>query len=218
MYVQLNLYTPYIQYSIVLAHDREEKIRAILQAAVSVLAEKGYNDATIPEISEAANVSRGILHYYFKDKEDLVCRALTNSTSRMVQSSLEGLKGSSAEEIAENVVNIHRRNLSKYADFYGFLFEMWCISRRSKRIRKEFTNCQEKVLSAIKGWLDNASDQGIIKIDLSQSETIAQLLMAITDGTAFELIDHPEKLDDKKVSVLLRKMIVSVLNNEIIKW
>ena len=211
MYVQLNLYIPYIQYSIVLAHDREEKIRAILQAAVRVLAEKGYNDATIPEISEAANVSRGILHYYFKDKEDLVCRALTSSTSRMVQSSLEGLKGRSAEEIAENVVNIHKRNLSKYADFYGFLFEMWCISRRSKRIRKEFTNCQEKVLSAIKGWLENASDQGIIKINSGQSEAIAQLLMAITDGTAFELIDHPEKLDDKKVSVLLRKMILSVL-------
>ena len=211
MYVQLNLYIPYIQYSIVLAHDREEKIRAILQAAVMVLAEKGYNDATIPEISEAANVSRGILHYYFKDKEDLVCRALTSSTSRMVQSSLEGLKGRSAEEIAENVVNIHKRNLSKYADFYGFLFEMWCISRRSKRIRKEFTNCQEKVLSAIKGWLENASDQGIININPSQSAAISQLLLAITDGTAFELIDHPEKLDDKKVSVLLRKMILSVL-------
>ena len=194
-----------------MAHDREEKIRAILQAAVRVLAEKGYNDATIPEISEAANVSRGILHYYFKDKEDLVCRALTSSTSRMIQSSLEGLKGRSAEEIAENIVIIHKRNLSRYADFYGFLFEMWCISRRSKKIRKEFTNCQEKVLSAIKGWLDNASEWDIIKIDSSQSEAIAQLLMAITDGTAFELIDHPEKLDDKKVSVLLRKMILSVL-------
>ena len=71
---------------------------------------------------------------------------------------------------------------------------MWCISRRSKRIRKEFTNCQEKVLSAIKGWLENASDQGIIKINSGQSETIAQLLMAITDGTPFELIDHAEKL------------------------
>ena len=188
-----------------MAHDREEKIRAILQAAVRVLAEKGYNDATIPEISEAANVSRGILHYYFKDKEDLVCRALTSSTSRMVRSSLEGLKGRSAEEIAENVVNIHKRNLSKYADFYGFLFEMWCISRRSKKIRKEFTNCQEKVLSAIKGWLENASDQGIIKINSGQSEAIAQLLMAITDGTAFELIDHPEKLDDKKVSGTVKK-------------
>lgn len=67
------------------------------------------------------------------------------------------------------------------------------------------------MLSAIKGWLENASDQGIIKINSGQSETIAQLLMAITDGTAFELIDHPEKLDDKKVSGPLRKMILSVL-------
>lgn len=194
-----------------MAHDREEKIEAILHAAIRVLAEKGYNDATIPEISGAANVSRGILYYYFKDKEELVCRALASSTSRMVQSSLEGLKGKSAEEIAENVVYIHKRNLSEYADFYGFLFEMWCISRRSKRIKKAFINCQEKVLNAIKGWLENASDQGIIKINLSQSEAIAQLLMAITDGTAFEFIDHLEMIDDKKVSVLLRKIILSVL-------
>ena len=105
----------------------------------------------------------------------------------MIQSSLEGLKEGLAEEIVENVVNLHKRNLNKYADFYGFLFEMWCISRRSKRIRKEFTNCQEKVLSAIKGWLEAESDQGIIKINSGQSEAIAQLLMAITDGTALRI-------------------------------
>ena len=34
------------------------------------------SQATIADISQVANVARGALHYYFKDKEDLVTRAL----------------------------------------------------------------------------------------------------------------------------------------------
>ena len=48
----------------------------ILNASLKILATKGYENATIVDISKAADVSRGILHYYFSDKEDLVSKAL----------------------------------------------------------------------------------------------------------------------------------------------
>jgi Bacterial regulatory proteins, tetR family len=48
----------------------------ILSGSLKTLAAKGYEDATIADISKAADVSRGILHYYFSDKEDLVSKAL----------------------------------------------------------------------------------------------------------------------------------------------
>jgi AcrR family transcriptional regulator len=54
--------------------NREKKIDSILHASLKVLATKGYENATIADISKAAHVSRGILHYYFSDKEDLVSK------------------------------------------------------------------------------------------------------------------------------------------------
>ncbi len=48
----------------------------ILNGSLKILASKGYEDATIADISKAADVSRGIFHYYFSNKEDLVCKAL----------------------------------------------------------------------------------------------------------------------------------------------
>jgi len=194
-----------------LARDREEKINGILKAAVKVLAQKGYEQATIADISQAANVARGALHYYFGSKEDLVTKALTNSTSNMIQSSLEGLKGESAEEIVDNVINVHKNNISENSDFYSFLYEMWCASRRSKKIKKEFMSCQDKVITAIKQWLENASRQGIIRTNLNELEVLARLLLAISDGLAFQLIDHPEKLTDKKTWIPFKKMIFAVL-------
>jgi hypothetical protein len=88
---------------------------------------------------------------------------------------------------------------------------MWCVSRRSKKIKKEFINCQDKVITAIKQWLEIASKQGIIKVNLGESEALARALLGITDGLAFELIDHPEKLNDKNTWMPFKKMILAVL-------
>lgn len=194
-----------------MTRDREEKINGILKATVKVLAQKGYEQATIADISQAANVARGALHYYFSDKEDLVVKALANSTSNMILSSLGGLKGESAEEIVDNVIKVHKNNISENSDFYSFLYEMWCSSRRSKKIKKEFMSCQDKVITAIKQWLENASRQGIIRTNLNELEVLARLLLAISDGLGFQLIDHPEKINDKKTWIPFKKMILAVL-------
>jgi AcrR family transcriptional regulator len=197
-----------------LVHNKEEKINGILNATVKTLAQKGYDQATIADISKVANVARGALHYYFKDKEDLVTKALANSTASMVQSSLEGLKGESPEEIVDNVINVHKNNIRENSDFYSFLYEMWCVGRRSKKIKREFMNCQNKVIAAIKEWLENAARQGIIKINVAESEVLSRALLAITDGMALELVDHHEKLNDKNTWVPFKKMILAVLKEQ----
>lgn len=209
--VQHSIYMSRGYYYHKLVRDRDETINSILTAAVKVLAQKGYEQATIANISQAANVARGALHYYFRDKEDLVTKALASSTSSMVQTSLEGLKGESAEEIVDNVINVHKKNIYENSDFYGFLFEMWCASRRSKKIKKEFMSCQDKVITAIERWLENAARQGTIKTNLNELDVLARFLLSITDGLAFELIDHPEKLNDKKTWIPVKTMMLAVL-------
>jgi hypothetical protein len=57
---------------------------------------------------------------------------------------------------------------------------MWCAGRRSKKIKKEFLNCQDKVIAAIKAWLDNAARHGTIKINVAESEAVSRALLGIT--------------------------------------
>ncbi len=44
----------------------------IIQAALSIFAEKGFQDSTIAEISKLAEVSEATVYEYFKTKEDLL--------------------------------------------------------------------------------------------------------------------------------------------------
>src|SRR5919112_5275834 len=128
-----------------MTESKEQKINWILKNSLKVLAEKGYDKATIADISKASNVSRGILHYYFSDKEDLVSKVLAASSSNIIQSALKGLQGKTPEEMVDNVIKASSDSLEKHPDFFAFLFEMWCASRRNGKIKKELINCSEKI-------------------------------------------------------------------------
>lgn len=55
----------------------------LLNAAQALFSEKGYKGASIREIIERAGVTRPVLYYYFKNKEDLFCRLVESSFAEL---------------------------------------------------------------------------------------------------------------------------------------
>lgn len=51
--------------------DKETKREAIVATAARVFAERGYRNATMAEIAQAAGTAKGTLYLYFQDKEAL---------------------------------------------------------------------------------------------------------------------------------------------------
>jgi len=52
--------------------DNFGKRQIILSSAIKIFADKGYNDATISEIANLADVATGTVYEYFKNKEELL--------------------------------------------------------------------------------------------------------------------------------------------------
>jgi AcrR family transcriptional regulator len=48
------------------------KRKVILRAALKIFGEKGYHYATLSQIAAEADVSRGLIHFYFESKLDLI--------------------------------------------------------------------------------------------------------------------------------------------------
>src|SRR2546421_12883381 len=64
--------------------DRSTKPRdKILQAAFGVLSRQGYENSSIKEIAEEAGVAQGLVHYYFKSKQQLVLQVLAEVCEKM---------------------------------------------------------------------------------------------------------------------------------------
>ncbi|HKX81932.1 MAG TPA: TetR/AcrR family transcriptional regulator [Nitrososphaera sp.] len=187
----------------------QEKSERIMKSALALLAKKGYENTTINDMADSAKVSRGLLHYYFKDKEDLVSKALTYGFGSMWEDSIASLAGAStAEELADGMIDVLKKNIQQNPDFSALLFEMWVSGRRSGKIAKVFGDGLDNTVDELKKLLELASSAGIIKIDPADSEGIVRILLAMYHGLAIQLLTNPEKLKDKKLWAPVRRLLL----------
>ncbi len=94
------------------ATAKEERRRAILDAAVRLFAEKGYHDTKMDEVAERAGLSKGALYLYYRSKEDLFCELIEEKMDRMAPVLRAAVDSStSLEELVANLVRtqLHQR-------------------------------------------------------------------------------------------------------------
>jgi AcrR family transcriptional regulator len=70
--------------------------RQITRAAYEIIAEKGYNNFTMMDIAKRAGVSSGLIHHYFKDKENMLV-TLLREMQQNIRQSLEQSIGLAAD-------------------------------------------------------------------------------------------------------------------------
>lgn len=195
-----------------LKRAREEKVERILEAAVAVLAEKGYDNATIKQIALKAKVNWGLLHYYFKDKEDLVVHALEFASDKILRSTSQLFSAErSPEETVDRAIDLLKRNYSENAGFYKLLFEMWCASGRSKKIRAALVACMNRVVASLQTELDKSLSAGIDGSKPHYSRGLASLILAMSDGMAFQMILETDKIHDENIWQLFRSSVLGLL-------
>jgi AcrR family transcriptional regulator len=200
---------------VVLPKQNEDKINKILAETLTVLSRKGYESTTINDVSETAGVSRGLLHYYFKDKEEMIAKALTFGFSPMWDASVGTLSNSrSAAELVDKMIEILKTNVEKNPDFTALLFEMWVSGRRSEKIRKVFLDGLNEAINRLTKLLEFASSLGIIKINSGESEGMIRVLFAMYYGLAIQLLTDPEKVKDKKICMPIRRMLMSAFEGD----
>lgn len=54
----------------------EERRRQLLDTALALFAQRGFDNTTVKELSEAAGVAQGLVYHYFRSKEELLFAVL----------------------------------------------------------------------------------------------------------------------------------------------
>jgi TetR/AcrR family fatty acid metabolism transcriptional regulator len=95
-------------------HKAQRKER-ILECAMKIFAEKGFQDATISEISKAAGVSDATVYEYFKSKEELlfsIPQEITECSMSETQKVLPYLRGAEAKlrALVQSYVSTYESN------------------------------------------------------------------------------------------------------------
>ena len=69
--------------------ERELRKQNILESALSVFKNKGFEGSTMDEIAKDADFGKATLYYYFNSKEEIFVEILNNGWRRLTNSILE---------------------------------------------------------------------------------------------------------------------------------
>ena len=80
--------------------NTEERRQQIVAGLLRVMSERGYERASVAEIARAASLSPGLVHYHFKDKQEILLTAVEQLAARVrtrVSTRLQRAKGARAQ-------------------------------------------------------------------------------------------------------------------------
>ncbi len=134
----------------------------ILDAALRVIAEKGYSAATVDEIVKEAGVSKGLAYYHFKSKADMASSILECGVDSLIDSFDEVV--SRKEDSGATLVGMLDVFASTIFDNqeFGrfFVSELW---RSGRAWSDELGDKVEKLVAMIAGEYRKGQEEGTVR-------------------------------------------------------
>ena len=121
-----------MSYDMLIAHQEialSERKQQILQAAIGIIATKGYRALTMRALARASGMKLGALQYHFRTREDML-RALAAYISDAYRRSLEALDLNDGEPSLKDLVRIALVDPEELKDLGDGLFtQLWAMAR-----------------------------------------------------------------------------------------
>lgn len=170
-----------------------EKAQRIVEAMRRSVARRGTAGSTFDHVSREAGVSRGLLHYYFGTKEQLLVEAVRRDCElRMELLERRLATAKSADDYIDLMAQNLQETVHEDPDFVTLVFELFTLSRRNEDIAAEYAGLMRRMREQVAGLLDAAQREGILRLH-ADPEAIAEILFSLGDGFALRMLAEPDR-------------------------
>lgn len=189
--------------------DKEASRLALLEAAIEVFSERGYDAATTREVAKRAGVSEALIQRYFDGKQGLLLEIMEHFSSEDQDQWISHLPF--AETLEEEILQVMAANCKQHAD--GKDFMRVAVSRAivDPKLGKQVgRKVHEKKIPALRTRLMHYQKIGLIGPD-SDLEALAMSISAVSFTLGFmgsQVFDLGGPFIDamkRKISLLLAK-------------
>ena len=182
--------------------EREKLARhnEIMEAAIKVISEKGYANATLDEIAQRAELSKGTIYLYFKSKSDLFSSLIENGLQ--VMSEIRVKCSNTDKSIFEQIEDFIYQ-LLKFYKHHKQLFRVmfWEHNVMKSETTSEQRDCMMSnynviIENTIK-WMSRGIESGEFNPNINPSK-IALLIFSCVKNSILESIIMDYSINPKK--------------------
>jgi AcrR family transcriptional regulator len=191
--------------------SRETRNR-ILQRAVRLFAEKGYEATGVAEICRSSDVSKGSFYHHFPSKQAMFIELLKDWLQGLDEGLGSALKSSGS--VPEGLVSMagQMKKVFSAADGSVHLFlEFWQQARRDPKVWKEFISPYRRYTEYFAGIVRRGIEEGSLRpID---PHVAGQTLVALAVGILVQGVLDPKGAAWDKVTRDALRMVINGMSS-----
>ncbi|TME74129.1 MAG: TetR/AcrR family transcriptional regulator [Chloroflexi bacterium] len=169
----------------------EPRKDALVAAAYTVLATRGFEGLRTREVAAMVGVNIATLHYYFPHKEDLIRGVVAYAMGRF-----RGTLGGAGS--AEDQLRAHFRGLRRLSrdepELFAVMAELAIRGVRDTSLRRIVGGTDDAWRAMLRTLLRRAQDEGALRADLDP-EGMAAVIVATLKGTFMLPASEPENVE-----------------------
>jgi AcrR family transcriptional regulator len=169
-----------------------DKARRIIEAMRASVGTRGAAASTFDHVAREAGVSRGLLHYYFGSKEQLLVEVVRHDCEERIAAMDERIaQARDAEEIVAALVRGLEDFIEGEPGSPAVIYELLSASRHSDDIRAELAELYRRWRADLADALRDKQREGVIELQ-GDPESVASMLFALGDGFGIQVLSDPD--------------------------
>lgn len=182
----------------------------IIEATFFCIALKGYSNITMQDIADSAGISKGVIHYYFRNKEELflsVHEKLIKDLDSHMGKKVERAK-TPPEKIRAIISSVFEKT-KENKKFQVVLLDFWAHSTRIPRLKEATINQYSRYRHLAKKIIAEGVEKGYFKE--CDSSRIASALIGLVEGLTIQWIFDQSAFDLSRAQKMTDEIIMSYL-------
>jgi AcrR family transcriptional regulator len=170
--------------------ERASSRERIIKAAYAVLGGSGFDSASVKEIASEAKVAPGLIHYYFKSKDELLLAVLSKASeqyTREMAALLEAHGGKNAGTFVDKAFAVPRKRVDEQPQWYKLRYRLFALGINNPTLGEGVRLLLESGRSGISHLVNAVSRRS-----KTQASSLAAVLLACFDGLALQKLMDPD--------------------------
>lgn len=185
----------------------------LTKATYRVVGRKGYYNFTIRDIAREAGLSAGLVHYYFKDKQDLLLNLL-----REMNSNLKYFLNKALSELDNPVDKLLAfcdqafDLVQKEKDYFYVLIDFWTQINHNPRIKQANIKLFQSYREECAAILREGVEKGVfIEMDIPFTATViisliqGTIIQYVIDNAAFNYAEYTKRIKDQIITMIKKR-------------
>ena len=170
-----------------------DKAQRIIEAMRNSVGTRGAAGSTFDHVAREAGVSRGLLHYYFGSKEQLLVEVVRHDCELRHRPAMGEriARATTADEIIAALVLGLEEFIEGEPGSPAVIYELLSASRHSEDIRAELAELYRRWRADLADSLRAKEREGVVRLD-ADPESVASMLFALGDGFGIQVLSDPE--------------------------